>query len=47
MFYLMQEEYSEFPVKDEEKSDRMFKNLSENRRFKIVQMFEQWRDLYP
>ena len=47
MFYLTQVKFSEFPVKDEEKSDRIFKNLLVNIRFKIAQMFEHWRDLYP
>jgi hypothetical protein len=47
MFYLMQVKFSEFPVKDEEKSDRIFKNLLVNIRFEIVQMLEHWRDLYP
>ena len=44
-FYLMLVKFSEFLVKDKEKSDRIFKNLLVNIRFKIAQMFEHWRDL--
>jgi hypothetical protein len=47
MFFLMLAKFSEYPVKDKEKSDRIFKNLLVNIRFKIAQMFELWRDLYP
>ena len=36
MFYLMLVKFSGFPVKDEEKSDRIFKNPLIKIRFKIA-----------
>jgi hypothetical protein len=36
MYYLMPAKFSEFPVKDKEKSDRIFKNLLVNIRFEIA-----------
>jgi hypothetical protein len=43
MFYLMLVKFSEFPVKDEEKSDRILKNLFGEYEAHMTRMLERWR----